>query len=86
MSFFNEYKDGSVNVIAFNISEKYVRLASNDRDYIKMILKTDDYVARVFFANKVIIVEGDTEEIVFKQTIDLIHPDYKKRYYQKFKL
>lgn len=32
-----------------------------------MIQKIDDYVARVFFSQKVIIVEGDTEDIVFKE-------------------
>ncbi|WP_198532259.1 TOPRIM nucleotidyl transferase/hydrolase domain-containing protein [Salinivibrio sp. IB872] len=33
-----------------------------------MILKIDDYVARAFFSNRTILVEGDTEDIVIRET------------------
>lgn len=37
-----------------------------------MLIKFDAYMSRVFFANKVIVIEGDTEEIVLKETIKLM--------------
>jgi len=58
-----------VTVKPFNTSEAYRNLQSNDRDYVKMLLKIDDYIAKVFFTKNVLIIEGDTEEVVFKETI-----------------
>ena len=54
---------------AFNVTDAYKNLIEEEQDYIKLILKLDDYVARVFFAKSVIIVEGDTEDIIFKETL-----------------
>lgn len=54
----------------FNTSEAFCKLQNNEQTYIKMLLKIDDYVAKVFFAKNVLIVEGDTEEIVIKETIN----------------
>ncbi|CAH7197799.1 hypothetical protein VCHA38P215_340001 [Vibrio chagasii] len=35
---------------------------------MKMVLKIDDYVARAFFSNRTILVEGDTEDIIIRET------------------
>ena len=77
----NSYKIGErdyVYVRAFNVSNAFINLQADDRTRVKMIQKIDDYVAKVFFAQKVIIVEGDTEDIVFKQTINVM-PEYVKK-------
>ena len=55
--------------IPFNITKAFQDLIEEDKNLIKFILKMDDYVSRVFFAKNIIIVEGDTEEIVLKETI-----------------
>lgn len=62
----------------FNTSEAYNELIANEKDQIKFILKIDDYVARVFFAKRIIIVEGDTEDIVFRETIKRLPLQIKK--------
>lgn len=54
----------------FNTSEEFSKLQENDKTYVKMLLKIDDYVARVFFTKNVLIVEGDTEDIVLRETIN----------------
>lgn len=54
---------------AFNTTEAYGRLVDDEKNFIKFILRMDDYVSRIFFSKKIIIVEGDTEEIVFRETI-----------------
>lgn len=62
----------------FNIKDAFISLQDDEKDYVKFILKMDDYLARIFFANKVLIVEGDTEEIVFRETISLLPEEMKK--------
>lgn len=66
-------------IIAFNHSDAFRRIDEEDRSRVKMIQKIDDHVARVFFARKALIVEGDTEDIVFKKTISLMPEDIKKQ-------
>lgn len=66
------------NVAAFNLTKAFTDIQDDDRVRVKMIQKIDDYVARVFFAQKVIVVEGDTEDIVFKYTIEVMPEEVKK--------
>lgn len=77
----NSYTLGAndfTQVVAFNLSDAFLKIQEDDKVRVKMIQKIDDYVARVFFAQKVIIVEGDTEDIVFKRTIEVMPEDVKK--------
>lgn len=67
-----------VSVTAFNLTEAFKEIVEDDCMRVKMIQKIDNYVARVFFAQKVIIVEGDTEDIVFKHTINVMPMEVKK--------
>lgn len=53
----------------FNVTEKFIKLQEDDKSYVKMILKIDSHVARIFFTKKVVIVEGDTEDILIKETL-----------------
>jgi putative ATP-dependent endonuclease of the OLD family len=53
----------------FSVSKAFNQLQDNDKQYVKMVLKIDDYVARAFFGNRIILVEGDTEDIVIRETI-----------------
>ena len=66
-------------IIAFNHSDAFRRIEEEDRSRVKMIQKIDNHVARVFFARKALIVEGDTEDIVFKKTISLMPEAIKKQ-------
>lgn len=71
-------KNDFISVMAFNLSAAFLNIQNEDRARVKMIQKIDDYVARVFFAQKVIVVEGDTEDIVFKYTIRSMPEEVKK--------
>jgi len=73
-------------VVAFNLSDAFLKIQADDKVRVKMIQKIDDYVARAFFAQKVIIVEGDTEDIVFKQTIEVMPEDVKKIVSSKYQI
>lgn len=63
------YNVDVVKIYPFNVSDAFLALQGEDRDYIKMLLKVDDYIAKVFFAENVLIVEGDTEEIVLRESL-----------------
>ncbi|MEP9409583.1 AAA family ATPase [Peribacillus frigoritolerans] len=53
----------------FNTSLAFKKLQDVEKDYVKMLLKMDDYISRAFFSKNVLIVEGDTEDIVLRETI-----------------
>jgi hypothetical protein len=65
----NDYKVKKITAYPFNTTNAFKTLQDGDKQYIKMILKMDDSVSRSFFVNNVLIVEGDTEEIVLKESI-----------------
>ena len=54
--------------VNFSVTEAFEALQDEDKSYVKMVLKIDDYVARAFFSNRTILVEGDTEDIVIRET------------------
>jgi putative ATP-dependent endonuclease of the OLD family len=60
---------GTIQVKSFSVTEAFQSLLDEDKDYVKMILKMDDHVSRVFFTNRVVVVEGDTEDIVIRETL-----------------
>lgn len=63
----------------FSVSEKFRDLLDDDKKHVKMLIKFDDYMSRVFFASKIIIIEGDTEEIVLKETIKLMSEEIQHK-------
>ncbi len=58
-----------VNCNTFNVTDKFLELQEHQKDYVKMILKIDNYISRIFFTKYVIIIEGDTEDILIKETL-----------------
>ena len=85
----NSYSIGAndfTNIVAFNLTDAFRKIQDDDKVRVKMIQKVDDYVARVFFAKKIIIVEGDTEDIVFKRTIEVMPEEVKKIVSSKYQI
>jgi len=74
-----EFGINTVSITPFNTTKAFKDLVNDDKQFVKFILKIDDYVARVFFARHVIIVEGDTEDIVFKETIKRLPEDVRTK-------
>ena len=44
-----------------------------------MLIKLDDHVSRIFFTRKVIVVEGDTEEVLIKEAIRRMSPELRAK-------
>lgn len=59
-----------VESMPFNVTEEYKKLQDDSKDYIKMILKIDDAIAKSFFVKRVLLVEGDTEQVVLSETLN----------------
>lgn len=66
------FAGGAIQVQPFNVTDAFKTLQDEDKDYVKMILKVDDYIARIFFTKKIVVVEGDTEDIVIRETLKRI--------------
>lgn len=74
----NEYeKVEVVESMPFNVTDEFRKLQQDSKDYIKMILKIDESIARCFFVKKVLIVEGDTEQVVLTETINRMPDELK---------
>lgn len=61
--------ENEVKCHPFNVTDAYKSLENTDKSYVKMLLKIDDYIARIFFTNHVVIIEGDTEDILIRETL-----------------
>ncbi len=72
-----QYEKGHTSVLPFSVSEEFVKLQNNDKDQVKMLIKLDDHVSRIFFTRLVLVVEGDTEEVVIKEAIRRMPPETK---------
>lgn len=64
-------------MLPFSVSEEFIKLQNSDKDHVKMLIKLDDHVSRIFFTRRVLIVEGDTEEVVIKEAIRRMPPEMK---------
>lgn len=63
------YDNAHTTVYPLSVTEKFLALQDNDKDQIKMLIKLDSHVSRIFFTRKVVVVEGDTEEVVIREAI-----------------
>lgn len=59
----------SVKCNTFSVSDSFLKLQGDDKSYVKMLLKIDDYIARAFYTNNVVIIEGDTEDILIRESL-----------------
>ncbi|XWO33231.1 AAA family ATPase [Pseudomonas sp. JZ134] len=71
------YEDSHTSIMPFSVTEEFLLLQNEDKHHVKMLLKIDDHISRIFFTRKVIIVEGDTEEIVIKEAIKRLPQESK---------
>lgn len=76
--------DNVIEVKPFNVSDEFLKLSEDDKTYVKMLLKMDDQSSRVFFSKNIIIIEGDTEDIVLRETISRLPQEIQKHVKSEF--
>jgi putative ATP-dependent endonuclease of the OLD family len=58
-----------ISAFPFSVTDNFKKLQEDDKTHVKMLMKIDDYLARVFFTKHVVLVEGDTEDILIRESI-----------------
>lgn len=74
---FSISENGFSSTKSFNLEKAFTDLQDDEKQNLKMLLKIDDYISRLFFTNKCVFVEGDTEEIVVRETFKRLSPKDK---------
>ncbi|MDR7071036.1 ATP-dependent nuclease [Fictibacillus barbaricus] len=67
----------------YGLSEATANMLQQERELLKMIKTFDDELSRIFFTEKCIVVEGDSEVIAIKQTLSLLPPDLRREILSK---
>lgn len=76
---FNFTENDFSTTSSFNLEEAFLSLVDDEKQNLKMLLKVDDYISRMFFSKKCIFVEGDTEEVVVRETIKRLSTEDKAK-------
>lgn len=70
--------DGYSSAINYGLSNATESLLEDEKEQLKMIKTFDDELSRVFFADRCIIVEGDSELIAIKNTLKHLDREVRK--------
>lgn len=64
--------DNTVTCKNYGLTSSFASLPADDKLRVKMLQLFDDEISRVFFADRIVIVEGDTEILAIKNTLKII--------------
>lgn len=78
--------EAAIEISAFNTTTAYRSLEEDDKQHVKMIMRLDDYVSRAFFSEQVVVVEGDTEDVVLREAIRRMEPATRDMVRSKFEV
>lgn len=70
--------DNTITCINYGLTSSFAKLPNEDKLRVKMLQLFDDEISRVFFADRVVIVEGDTEMLAIKNTLKIIPEPFRK--------
>lgn len=70
--------DKTISCINYGLTSSFAKLPADDKLRVKMLQLFDDEISRVFFADRVIIVEGDTEILAIKNTLKIVPEPLRK--------
>lgn len=70
--------DKTITCINYGLTSSFAKLPNEDKLRVKMLQLFDDEISRVFFADRVVIVEGDTEMLAIKNTLKIIPEPLRK--------
>lgn len=66
---FSLLETGGSSTTTLNLDSAFRTLQDDEKQNLKMLLKVDDYFSRVFFSPKSIFIEGDTEEVLVRESL-----------------
>ena len=68
----------AISCVNYGLTSAFAQLPEDDKRRVKMLQLFDDEVSRVFFAERVVVVEGDTELLAIKNTLKIIPENLRK--------
>ena len=68
-------KDNTGNTFSFQVGDEVFSKNEEQKQRIQMINRFNPYICEVFYADKVLLVEGDTEAIVYRDLLDRFYSD-----------
>lgn len=68
-------KDADENVCTYQADESIFASNKEEREQLQMVNRMNPHLCEAFFADKVILVEGDTEAIVYRELLSKHYPD-----------
>lgn len=78
--------EGCVTALNFGVSTAIGNLSSGDKDRVRMIQIFDNELSRIFFSDKVVVVEGDSDLIAITNTIRLLPEEVRKTIKSKYQV
>jgi putative ATP-dependent endonuclease of the OLD family len=75
--------DDTITCRNYGLTSAFAKLPEDDKQRVKMLQLFDDEVSRVFFAERVIVVEGDTELLAIKNTLKILPEELRKEILSK---
>lgn len=70
--------DATITCINYGLTTAFTQLPNDDKQRVKMLQLFDDELSRVFFAERVVVVEGDTELLAIKNALKVIPENLRK--------
>lgn len=68
-------KDSHETTKAFQVGEEIFRKDEERKQRVQMINRFNPHICEAFYADKVLLVEGDTETIVYRDLLNRFYPD-----------
>lgn len=68
-------KDNEENVYTYQADESIFASTDQEREQLLMVNRMNPHLCEAFYADKVILVEGDTEAIVYRELLSKYYPD-----------
>ena len=68
-------KDGEDNIRTYQADETIFAADDEQKEMVQMVNRMNPHICEVFYADKVILVEGDTEAIVYRELLSKFYPD-----------
>lgn len=81
-----KFDSSGITSSPFNVTDALHTLEEDVKAHVKMLLRVDDHIARVFFTKHVVIIEGDTEEIVLKEALMRLPKDRRLKIISDFEI
>jgi len=78
--------DEFANAWNYGVSSAFGKLPYDDKNRVRMIQRFDDELSRIFFAEEIVIVEGDSEVLALKQSLRLLPDKDQKDIASRFQI